>query len=385
MPHDLRSLPLSTLALAVAIALLALPAPALATPPQPRVAARAALLMDVATSKVLWQRNGHRPVRVASTTKMLTALVAEEVYPQDKVFVVPEAAVRVDGTRLGYTVGMRVRRDDLLTTLLLMSANDAAETLAAAYPRGGRAGFIARMQAKADSLGCTDSTWRDPSGLDAPGHYASAADLAVIGKALLARPLLAKIVAARHVTYRWPDGRSMVIGNHNKFVRQGRDPGAIGIKTGYTSKSGHTLVAAQRQDGRTLIAVALDSPDMYADVRAMFAYGFALRSAPAGAEVLGVPPATATQPAPGSAGAPGQAGASAQGGPQAAATAGSGFVEHPLAAAGGAVLFIIVGLALIVLGYRQAPPRQAPSTPPPPAGKRADRAAPPWPSPPRGP
>jgi D-alanyl-D-alanine carboxypeptidase (penicillin-binding protein 5/6) len=185
---------------------------------------------------------------------------------------------------------MRVHRHDLLTTLLLVSANDAAETLAAAYPRGGRAGFLAAMQAEADAFGGTDSTWRDPSGLDAPGQRASAADLAILGRVLLGRPELAKIVATPWTRYRWPNGRVQVITNHNHLVSQGRDPGAIGIKTGFTERARSTIVAAERRGGRTLIGVALGSDAMYADVRSMFAYGF-VTEAPAGAEVLGRPPA----------------------------------------------------------------------------------------------
>jgi len=260
--------------------------PAAAAPPAPRVEARAAVVMDAATGAVLWQRLAHRPVLIASTTKILTAIVANDSYRQSKVLRVPEAAERVDGTRFGYKTGWRIRRDQLLTTLLLVSANDAAETLAAAWPDGGRAGFIQAMQAKAAELGCTDSTWRDPSGLDAPGHRASAADLAVLGRALLERPVLAKLVGSRVAPYAWPGGRKTVLGNHNHFVGLGRDPGALGIKTGYTTKAGSTIVAAQRRGGRTLVAVVLGSKVMYDDVRALLGYGFKVEPK-VGAELLG--------------------------------------------------------------------------------------------------
>lgn len=258
-------------------------------PPGPRVEARAAVVMDAATGAVLWQRQAHRPVLVASTTKVLTAIVAYDSYPAGKVLRIPEAAERVDGTRFGYRTGWLIRRDQLLTTLLLVSANDAAETLAAAWPRGGRAGFLRAMQAKAEELGCTDSTWRDPSGLDAPGHRASAADLAILGRALLERPVLAKLVGSRGVPYRWPGGRRTVLGNHNHFVGWGRDPGALGVKTGYTTKAGSTIVAAQRRGGRTLVAVVLGTQRMYDDVRALFGYGFKVKPK-VDAEVLGVRP-----------------------------------------------------------------------------------------------
>ena len=283
-----RWLPSLVLALGLVVGWMA--TPAAAAPTAPRVEARTAVVMDAATGAVLWQRQAHRPVLVASTTKILTAIVANDHYPARKVLRVPEAAERVDGTRFGYRTGWLIRRDQLLTTLLLVSANDAAETLAAAWPDGGRAGFLRAMQDTCAELGCTDSTWRDPSGLDAPGHKASAADLAVLGRALLERPTLAKLVGSRAFPYTWPSGRKTVLGNHNHFVGWGRDPGALGIKTGYTTKAGSTIVAAQRRNGRTLVAVVLGSKVMYEDVRALFRYGFKTRPQ-AGAELLGQPPA----------------------------------------------------------------------------------------------
>jgi D-alanyl-D-alanine carboxypeptidase (penicillin-binding protein 5/6) len=261
--------------------------PAAAAPPPPRVEARTAVVMDAATGAVLWQRQEHKPVLVASTTKILTAIVANDHYPAKRVMRVPEPAERVDGTRFGYRTGWLIHRDQLLTTLLLVSANDAAETLAAAWPDGGRAGFLRAMQATCAELGCTDSTWRDPSGLDVPGHRASAADLAVLGRALLERPLLARLVGSRAVTYTWPSGRRTVLSNHNHFVGWGRDPGALGVKTGYTTKARSTIVAAQRRGDRTLVAVALGSDHVYDDVHALLAYGFKSRPT-VGAELLGV-------------------------------------------------------------------------------------------------
>jgi D-alanyl-D-alanine carboxypeptidase (penicillin-binding protein 5/6) len=280
-----RWLPSLVLALGLALGSTATPAAAVA-PTAPRVEARTAVVMDAATGAVLWQRQAHRPVLIASTTKILTAIVANDSYPAKKVLRVPEAAERVDGTRFGYRTGWLIRRDQLLTTLLLVSANDAAETLAAAWPDGGRAGFLQAMQAKAAELGCTDSTWRDPSGLDAPGHRASAADLAVLGRALLERPVLARLVGSKAVPYTWPSGRRTVLGNHNHFVGWGRDPGALGVKTGYTTRAGSTIVAAQRRGGRTLVAVVLGSKVMYDDVRALLGYGFKVEPK-VGAELLG--------------------------------------------------------------------------------------------------
>jgi D-alanyl-D-alanine carboxypeptidase (penicillin-binding protein 5/6) len=275
-------------ALAALLALLPAAAPATAAPAVPAVpavTAKEAVLVDAASGAVLWGRLPHRAALVASTTKMLTALVAEASYRPGQRLKVPEAAELVDGSRIGLQTGMVLTREQLLVALLAVSANDAAETLAAGYP-GGRAGFLVAMRTEAARLGCTDSTWTDPTGLDAPGHRASPADLALIGRALLARPVLARIVGSPRVTFRWPGGRQVVLANHNKLVSQGKDPGAIGIKTGFTTKAGHTLVAAERKGGRTLIAVVLGATDSYADTRSMFAFGFRA-PVPAGAERLG--------------------------------------------------------------------------------------------------
>ncbi|HEX6676835.1 MAG TPA: hypothetical protein VF486_17625 [Actinomycetes bacterium] len=299
---------------AVLLAVGLLAEPALAAP-APQVQSKHAVLIDAASGAVLWQRAEHEPTLVASTTKILTALVAQETWPPQALLTVPEAAEQVDGTRLGYQAGMRIRRRDLIGALLQVSANDAAETLAGSYPRGGRAGFIRAMQAKADALGCTDSTWRDPSGLEAPGHRVSAADLAVVGRALLGVPELAAVVAQRELRYPWPNGRIQVVVNHNHFVSEGQDPGALGIKTGFTDAALHTIVAAQRRGGRTLIAVALGAPSALQDrddVRAMFRFGFAAPARP-GAEILG-PKAAKAQAATAAAGAAAQGAPSQQAG-----------------------------------------------------------------------
>jgi D-alanyl-D-alanine carboxypeptidase len=329
--------------------------PALAAPPA--TPARAALLMDAANGAVLWQRNGHRPLLVASTTKMLTALVAEDTYQATQRLTVTDSAERVDGTRFGFKTGMRVGRDTLLATLLLTSANDAAETLAANYPTGGRGGFLAAMQARCTQLGCTDSTWRDPAGLDAPGHKASAADLAVVARALLARPLLASLVATQHLQVRW-NGRTQVITNHNKLVRFDAAKGMIGVKTGYTSKSGHTLVAAQRRGGRTLIAVVLDSRSYYDDARKLLAWGFRNKAQP-GAEVLGISapvedPEVPSAPAP-AAKRDGAAPAAAAAGPTERQAGRSGWATGTLtvAAIGTASVALLVGIVLIWRGRRR--------------------------------
>jgi hypothetical protein len=152
------------------------PPAAAASPAPPRVEARTAVVMDAATGAVLWQRQAHRPVLVASTTKILTAIVASDGYPASKVLRVPLAAERVDGTRFGYKTGWRIRRDRLLTTLLLVSANDSAETLAAAGPGScGPWRPSAPSSAAPTRPGVTRRAWTPPATGPAPPTWPSSA------------------------------------------------------------------------------------------------------------------------------------------------------------------------------------------------------------------
>lgn len=313
--------------------------------PAPEIDAAAGVLVDASSGAVIWEHNGHQARSVASTTKILTALVAEDTYEPDELLPVSAAAQGVEGSRLGVEAGTKLGRDDLLAALLLVSGNDVAEVFAENHP-GGREGFLAAMQGTCELLGCTDSTWRDPSGLDAPGHQASAADLAIVSRALLARPLLAEIVASPTLPITWPDGRTQVLDNHNKMVRYETDPGTIGVKTGFTSKAGHTLVSAQRRGERTLIAVVLDAEDHYEQVRTLFDYGFSA-PVPEDAEVLGLTPEDIEREA---------AAASADQQPQAAAeTADPGSYSgssFPVVAAVAAVVLVTLGAVTIMVGRR---------------------------------
>ena len=227
----------------------------------------------------LWGRGEDVPLPNASTTKMVTAMVALQKVPlADRVTVSPSAAATPGGLwelAPGETYSVR----ELLYGLLMASSNDAAVALAE-HASGSVSDFVAEMNAEAQSLGAEATHFVSPHGLDAPGHESTARDLAALGLALLQRPLLARIVATR--SYELSDGTTLANSN---LLLESYD-GAIGIKTGSTDLAGEVLVAAARRRGATVVAVALGSADAASDAAAMLDYGFlSLRSAPGGAVV----------------------------------------------------------------------------------------------------
>lgn len=256
----------------LAFCLLLIPSPARAagaTGPEGVTCARCIVVSEDGT--VLWSRNARDRYPNASTTKMVTALlVARATEPGDLVTVSPAAgAVGGGGLDLGaaetYTV------DALLHALLLDSSNEAAQALAE-HVAGSADRFVERMNAYVERLGARRTQFANPHGLDAEGHYSSAADLASIGAELLADPYLAKIVGRASVTIPTPDGPE-TIENRNLLLESYK--GAVGIKTGRTLGSGNVLVAAAERGRHRLIAVAMYSYDSFADSAALLDYGFA--------------------------------------------------------------------------------------------------------------
>ena len=242
-------------------------------PGAPGVAAVSAVLMDAESGRVLYEKNAHERLPIASTTKMMTALVIrEQLGLKDKVVVSPEAA-SIGEQEIWLEPGETLTVKDLLYALLIQSANDAAYALAQ-YTTGSVQSFAKLMNKQAEKLGLRDSHFTNPHGLDEPGHYSSAYDLAVIGKNLLKDHILAKIVATRKYDIKWPGHpypRTAL--NHNEILD--KYPGATGIKTGYTLKAGWCLVASANREGKSLIAVVLNSGQRAVDASSLFDYGFA--------------------------------------------------------------------------------------------------------------
>jgi D-alanyl-D-alanine carboxypeptidase (penicillin-binding protein 5/6) len=255
----------------------ALPLPARAAGVGPAPPARAYILVDADSGAVLAAQAHHDALPPASTTKLMTALVAVEKVPAEAVFVVDDTAAAQPAMRIGMRAGQGWALAPALHSLLMVSANDAAYALAEAAS-GSLAGFAADMNAAAARYGMRDSVFNDPAGFDDSasfqgGSRVSAYDLAVAARNLLAVPELAAIAALPEYGFQGPSGRQHRLLNHNKLLR--RYPGAIGLKTGYTRQAGHTFVGAARRDGRTMIAVVLNTDDTYGSAAALMDFGFA--------------------------------------------------------------------------------------------------------------
>ena len=241
-----------------------------ATPPS--VSAKSAVLIEASTLEILYEKNAHLPMGMASTTKIMTAMVALEEADPDTVITVPKEAVGVEGSSVYLTEGEQLTLRDLLYALLLSSANDAATAIAIAIG-GSEEAFCARMNERARELGLQSTRFQNPHGLYDEEHYTTAYELARITAQALSIPLFSEIVSTdkKRIPHDGiPDVRLLC--NHNKLLRTYE--GAIGVKTGYTKKTGRTLVSAAERDGMTLIAVTLDAPDDWRDHRALLDHGF---------------------------------------------------------------------------------------------------------------
>jgi D-alanyl-D-alanine carboxypeptidase (penicillin-binding protein 5/6) len=236
------------------------------------VAARSAILVDARTGEVLWGRASRRGRPPASLTKMLTALVVRASLRADDRVVAGRDATGQPARRLALRRGQQLLVWQALEALLIVSANDVAVMLA--DRAGGSVGRFARaMDAESELLGLRDSRWRNPNGLDAGGHRSSAFDLAILARAVLRDPWLARVVRKRTAAFVAPGGHPHTLRAGSRFLLGYR--GAIGVKTGFTDDAGHCLAAAATRGGRTLIAVVLDSPDNAGDAGRMLDWGFA--------------------------------------------------------------------------------------------------------------
>jgi D-alanyl-D-alanine carboxypeptidase (penicillin-binding protein 5/6) len=225
---------------------------------------RAYLVFNVQTGAILATRNPHEQLYPASTIKLLTALTVLSRLPLNSTVTVSPRAASQPAMKMGFPVGATWTLDEMLHSLLIVSANDAA--FAVAERAGGSIEqFAVDAQAEAHQLGLVDTVFRDPSGLDGPGAYGggtltSAYDMAIVARNALAVPELATIVNTRHYDFTDPTGQAHHLDNHNITVLN-TYPGATGMKTGFTDRAERTLIASATRDGRSCAAVVLGTFD----------------------------------------------------------------------------------------------------------------------------
>ena len=230
------------------------------------LSAEKAILLDANTGRVLYEKNADQQSLIASTTKIMTALiVCEQCNVLDRMQI-PREAVGIEGSSMYLQEGEVLTVQELLYGLMLHSGNDAAVALAI-YCGGTVEGFAELMNDKARLLGLSGTHFTNPNGLDAPDHYSTARDLAVLAAYAMENPIFYKTVSAKTVTV-----GSRSLRNHNKLLWQVE--GADGVKTGYTRAAGRILVSSATRQGRRLIAVTINAPDDWNDHRALLDSGF---------------------------------------------------------------------------------------------------------------
>lgn len=230
------------------------------------ICAKKAIVMDATTGRVLYEKDADSRSLIASTTKIMTALVVcEQCNVLDRMQI-PKEAVGVEGSSMYLKEGEVLTIQELLYGMMLHSGNDAAVALAI-YCGGTVEGFAELMNDKARLLGMKNSHFVNPNGLDAPEHYSTARDLAILAAYAMKNPIFAKTVSTKTVSV-----GSRALRNHNKLLWQVE--GADGVKTGYTKAAGRILVSSAVRQGRRLVAVTIDDGNDWVDHAEMLGKGF---------------------------------------------------------------------------------------------------------------
>lgn len=230
------------------------------------ISAKRAIVVDGQTGRVLYEKDADAQSLIASTTKIMTALIiCEQCNVLDRM-AVPKEAVGIEGSSMYLREGEILTIQELLYGMMLHSGNDAAVALAI-YCGGTVEAFAELMNDKAHRLGMDDTHFVNPNGLDAPGHYSTARDLAVLASYAMNNPIFARTVSAKNVTI-----GERYLKNHNKLLWQ--VAGADGVKTGFTKAAGRILVSSAVRQGRRIIAVTINAPDDWNDHKALLEQGF---------------------------------------------------------------------------------------------------------------
>lgn len=237
-----------------------------------QLSAQASVVIEANSGRIIYGNNQDEKLSMASTTKIMTSLLALENCELDIEFCVTDEMVQVEGTSMGLVGGDYVTMRAIVYGMLLQSGNDAAN-VAAYIMSGSIQEFSKLMNERAEKIGMKNTNFVTPSGLDADEHYSTAYDMALLGAEAIKNETFAEICSSKsaRVSYGNP-AYLRTLSNHNKFLSQYE--GAFGIKTGFTKKSGRCLVTAVERDGVTLVAVTLNAPDDWNDHAKLYDYAF---------------------------------------------------------------------------------------------------------------
>lgn len=236
----------------------------------PIVSAQSVLAIDLLSKTILYEKNPDQKLLPASTTKIVTALVALQEYELDQIMKVGK--VNVTGQKMGLKMGEQLLFSDLLNGLLIYSANDAAEVIAESHPLGRNA-FISLMNEKVLSLGLTNTHFTNPTGLDSGDQYLTARDLSVISEYAMDNLVFSEIVATKERIVKSIDNKNThKLVNINKLV--GDVPGVLGVKTGWTENARENLVTYIERDNKKVMIVVLGSSDRFGETRELIEWIF---------------------------------------------------------------------------------------------------------------
>lgn len=242
-------------------------------PQAPAVSARTALVMDINTGKILYEKNGDQKVFPASTTKIMTALLAIENGNIQKKIKISKNAAGVEGSSIYLAKDEIIPMEDLIYGLMLRSGNDAAVAIAEEIG-GSLEDFVGMMNNRAIEMGAKDTHFMNPNGLHHEDHYTTAKDMAIISREAMNNPDFKKVAGAKTWVSDRGEGKYNYFYNKNKVVYQYE--GGTGIKIGFTKAAGRTLVASSQKDGMELICVVMDAPNWFDDTYKLMDYIYSI-------------------------------------------------------------------------------------------------------------
>lgn len=238
----------------------------------PNLSAVSAIVLDPTTNFIFFEKYSEKRVPIASTTKIMTALVAVDYYSLDDILAVQDLIVGNNGSSMGLKLGEKITIKSLLYGLLLNSGNDAAYVLAQNYP-GGVKGFITAMNQKAKALSLSNTHFDNPAGFDSLNHYSSASDLAKIAIYSQKNEVISQMVISKQASVTSVNGS--IVHNLNNLNKLLAYPEYMGIKTGYSSVAKENLVAAVKKDDQQVLTVVLGSNDRFGETKALVDWVFA--------------------------------------------------------------------------------------------------------------